>query len=269
MEIVVSLGQMDVRAGEPETNMARVEAWIAEAARRGSDLVVFPELWDSGYALERASELGSPLEEGRFARIAALAREHRIHVLGSMLELVPSLTGERPIARNTAPWFDSEGRMRGAYRKLHLFRLMEEDRYLQPGDEPLLLDLPWGRTGLAICYDLRFPELFRGYALDGAVMTVVPAQWPHPRLEHWRVLLRARAIENQMVIVACNRVGQDGETRFCGHSVVYDAWGKMLIEGGEEEALLTVAVNLADVRRVRETIPVFADRRPDAYRSTS
>ncbi len=261
MKISISIGQMAVQIGEPEHNEARVRDWIIEAARRGSDLVVFPELWDTGYALDRAAELGSVRDGGRFAEIAALAKVHQIHVMGSLLEK----TAESSQAYNTAVWFDREGRALGAYRKIHLFRLMQEDRYLQPGNERLMLDLPWGRTSVAICYDLRFPELFRRYALDGALMTVIPAQWPHPRLAHWRTLLRARAIENQMVIVACNRVGQDGDTRFFGHSAIYDAWGETLIEGGENEALLTVTVDLSTVPAARKKIPVFEDRRPDVY----
>ncbi len=262
MKLVISVGQMDVRAGEPERNLARVQEWIGEAARRGSDLVVFPELWDTGYALDRAAELGSPLDAGRFARVADLAREHRIHVVGSMLE-----TGgdDPPWACNTAAWFGPDGALAGCYRKLHLFRLMHEERYLRPGSSPLLLDLPWGKTGVAICYDLRFPELFRGYALAGAVLTIVPAQWPHPRMAHWSTLLRARAIENQMAVVGCNRVGEEGGGRFGGRSAILDAWGEPLVEGGESEALLTTAVDLDGVTRARRQIPVFEDRRPDVY----
>ncbi len=260
MELVISVGQMDVRAGEPERNLARVREWIAEAARRGSGLVVFPELWDTGYALERAAELGAPLDAGRFATIAGLAREHRVHVLGSMLELASG--GQ---AHNTAVWFGPDGAVAGVYRKLHLFRLMREERYLQPGEKPLVLDLPWGKTGVAICYDLRFPELFRAYALAGAVLTIIPAQWPHPRMGHWRTLLRARAIENQMAVVGCNRVGEEGEARFGGRSAILDAWGEPLVEGGESEVLLTATLDLKDVARARERIPVFADRRTDVY----
>jgi omega-amidase len=266
MKITISLGQLDVRAGEPEHNLARVREWIAESARRGADIAVFPELWDTGYALDRAAELGSPLGEGRFAEVADLAGKHRIHVIGSMLEAMPPLPSEPSTRRayNTAVWFGPDGRQ-GVYRKLHLFRLMEEDRFLLPGDDPLCLSFPWGRTGVAICYDLRFPELFRGYALAGAAMVIVPAQWPYPRLEHWRTLLRARAIENQMIVVGCNRVGRDGDTRFCGHSAIIDAWGEVVVEGGDREILLTAALDLSAVTDAREKIPVFEDRRPEVY----
>jgi predicted amidohydrolase len=272
MPLVLSLGQMDVHIGEPDRNLARVEEWIAEAARRGSHVVVFPELWDTGYALERAAQLGSPLGAGRFARIAELARLHRIHVIGSMLELeaappgspgAPSTASLR--AYNTAAWFDESGEVRGIYRKLHLFRLMKEDQHLSPGRSLLALDLAWGRFGVAVCYDLRFPEMFRQYALSGAQMVIIPAQWPHPRMAHWRTLLHARAIENQMFVAACNRVGSDGSAVFGGCSAAITPWGDAIVEAGEQEVLLTAEIDLAEVTRVRREIPVFEDRRPDIY----
>lgn len=266
MRLVISLGQMDIHAGEPALNLEHARAWVEEAARRGSDIVVLPELWDTGYALDRAGELGQLLGAGRFAQMAGLARAHRIHIVGSMLEVQPGAErGSQPDAYNTAVWFAPDGSTAGVYRKVHLFRLMHEERYLKPGAEPALLDLPWGKTGLAICYDLRFPELFRRYVLHGAVMVVVPAQWPHPRMSHWQTLLRARAIENQMVVVGCNRVGREKEAHFGGYSVILDAWGKPVIEGGEAEELLTAEIDLAEVSRIRQWMPVLEDRRPQAY----
>ncbi len=263
MKLTISLAQIDVQIGKPEHNLNLVCDWTAEAARRGSDLVVFPELWDTGYALDRADELGTAIHTGRFAKLMQLAQDHQIHIVGSMLEIASSG------AFNTAAWFGPGGQVLGIYRKLHLFRLMQEERYLSPGDAPLCLGLPWGKTGVAICYDLRFPELFRRYALSGAMMTIIPAQWPHPRMSHWQILLRARAIENQMIIVACNRVGEEkglkGKVKFGGRSVILDAWGEPIVEGGESETLLTATVDLATVSSARRKIPVFDDRRPEIY----
>ncbi len=265
MNLIVSVGQFAVVPGAPEDNLARVRSLTAEAAQRGSDLVVFPELWDSGYALDRAAELVSVRGAGRFAALAELARQHQITIAGSILEAAPGAEGGDTRTFNTAAWFGPDGDLLGAYRKIHLFTLMDEPDFLHPGDAPLLLDLPWGRTATAICYDLRFPELFRRYALDGAHLTVIPAQWPHPRMAHWSTLLRARAIENQMAVVACNRCGADGNVRFGGRSVILDAWGEPVAEAGEDEILLTAELNLAAVARVRAHIPVFEDRRPGVY----
>lgn len=142
---------------------------------------------------------------------------------------------------------------------------MDEHQYLSSGDRLALVETAWGQVGLSICYDLRFPELFRAYALSGARIVVVPAEWPHPRLAHWQTLLRARAIENQMFIIACNRVGRTGSNTFCGHSAIIDPWGETRIEGGESEDLLVATIDLDQVDAVRRQIPIFADRQPQLY----
>lgn len=264
MKVTISLGQMNVELGEPEKNLLTVVAMTAEAARRGSDVIVFPELWSTGYDLEHAAQYATPVDAGMFKRVADLAREHDIFILGSCL----SLLGEGQYG-NTAVLFDRQGRVTGRYSKIHLFRLMQEEQYLTAGSETALVQTPWGRSGLAICYDLRFPELFRRYALDGAQVVFLPSEWPHPRLAHWQTLLRARAIENQMFVVACNRVGNSKDTDFFGHSCIIDPWGETIIAGGEQEMLLTAVIDTAVVAQVRRKIPVFDDRRPALYHEAS
>jgi omega-amidase len=259
MKFSVSLGQMDVTLGEPEKNLAKVRALTAEAQRRGSQLVVFPELWSTGYDLERCEEYATAVNEGTFSETARLATEHSIHILGSLLEA----TSEG--FRNTAVVHSPEGQLLGQYSKVHLFKPMEEDKYLIPGDDAPVLDLPWGRSALAICYDLRFPELFRRYALSGARIVFVVAEWPYPRLEHWETLLRARAIENQCFVVACNRVGESREWSFFGHSSVYDASGELIACASDEETLLTAELDLGSVDEVRGSMTVLEDRREDIY----
>jgi predicted amidohydrolase len=236
-----------------------VQEWIEEAARRGSHLVMFPELWSTGYALAQGKELASTLGAGLFADLGALAQQQKISITGSILE-------KRGLeVANSAAFFAPNGRTLGVYRKIHLFRLMDEDRYLQPGESALALDLPWGRTGIAICYDLRFPELFRRYAVEGAKVILVPAEWPMARVEHWRLLLQARAIENQCYVIACNAVGTTGDTLFGGHSMIVDPWGKIIVEAGENPMLVTAEIELETVDEVRKKIPVFDDRRPELY----
>jgi predicted amidohydrolase len=258
--LVVSLGQMDVKLGQPAINLARVQQWAAEAARQGADILVLPELWSTGYDLSRAADYATAVNTGIFAEVANLAKVHGIHILGSCL----SLLGEGQYG-NTAVLFNPAGELMGSYSKVHLFQLMNEHHYLTPGNGRCLVQTPWGESGLAICYDLRFPELFRAYALDGAKIVFLPAEWPYPRLAHWQTLLRARAIENQMVVVACNRVGTTGDTTFFGHSCIIDPWGEIVVEAGDTPALLTVTVDLDKVDEVRKQIPVFADRNPAVY----
>jgi omega-amidase len=258
-KLIISLAQMNIALGDPRKNVQQFEALTAEAARRGSHLVVFPELWSTGYALEEAKELSASLNAGEFAHVSTIATQHKISVVGSLLE-------KRGVeVSNSATFFAPNGKLLGVYRKIHLFKLMDEHRWLQPGAAPLLMDLPWGKTGIAICYDLRFPELFRRYAVEGAKLMIIPAEWPVQRVEHWRALLQARAIENQCFIVACNAVGITGDTTFAGHSMIIDPWGKIVIEGGETPVLLTAEIELDLVDEVRKRIPVFEDRREDVY----
>ncbi|RME35455.1 MAG: carbon-nitrogen family hydrolase, partial [Deltaproteobacteria bacterium] len=157
------------------------------------------------------------------------------------------------------------GEVAGSYRKLHLFSVMREDRFLAAGNEAVIVDTSVGRLGLAICYDLRFPELFRKLALGGAEIICLPAEWPKPRQEHWRTLLRARAIENQMFVAACNCCGIQGKLDFFGMSLLIDPWGDVLAEGGETDTVIRADFDLAKMHAFREQIPCFNDRRPEIY----
>ena len=263
-EFVLTLVQMDCLFGDPAGNFERAEAFIADAAGRGSDLVVLPEVWHSSIDLKNAEAYASPVaaeagDDGWFGRFADLARDNHVWLTGSMLE------SQGDQFYNTMVLYSPEGRLAATYRKIHLFRLMKEEKYLAPGESGTMHELPWGCAGLAICYDLRFPELFRRYALEGARLMILPAAWPHPRRMHWRTLLRSRAIENQCFVAACNRVGTADDVSFFGSSAVIDPWGETLIEGGETEALLTVRIDLDTVEATRAKIPIFADRRPELY----
>ena len=258
--VSISLGQMNVKHGQVAENLRRAEGLIAEASRRQSQLVVLPELWSSGYDLENAASHADELGKGMFAELSRLAARYGIAVVGSILEQ----RGED--VTNSAAYYAADGRMLGVYRKIHLFRLFDEDKWLGEGDAPMVLDLPWGATALTICYDLRFPELYRHYVAEhGAKMIIVCAEWPLIRLAHWRALLIARAIENQCFVVATNACGETGGTVFAGHSMILDPWGKVAVEAGEGEQLLTVEIGLDEAERVRQMIPVFEDRRPDVY----
>lgn len=260
MKLTITLAQIDIAFGNPEANLITVTKAAEEAARRGSNWLVLPELWSTAYDLENASDYATPTTAGIFTEVAALAKKHQLHIVGSCL----SDLGDGTIG-NTATWHDAAGVEAGRYSKLHLFRLMDEHKFLAAGDVPTLVSTDWGKVGMGICYDLRFPELFRHYALQGATMAVLPSEWPHPRLMHWRTLMRARAIENQLFMIACNRVGQVGDTTFFGHSAIVDPWGETVIEGGEGEMLLTADIDFGRLPSIRDHIPIFTDRRPDVY----
>jgi predicted amidohydrolase len=251
---------MDIRMGQPDQNEATARAMAAQAAAHGSELLMLPELWPTGYDLDTARRFAAPLHGGPFAVMAELARTHRLYVLGTALEANPE-----GLPFNTATLYGPEGDLVSVYRKVHLFPPMGEVEHMSPGNALPTFDLPWGRVAVAICYDLRFPELWRRYTYDGACLVLIPAEWPVRRVEHWRLLLRARAVENQLFVVGCNRAGEDGDGKFGGHSAAVDPWGRLLVEGGMEPGIFLATLDLGEVSRAREHFPFLKDRRPEVY----
>lgn len=264
-QLTITLAQMKVVYRRPDENLAKAETLIAEAVRRGSDLICFPEMWTTGFDWHYLATKPREHEEV-IEQVAALARRHRIWINGSL----PMVTEDGRIA-NTSILFSAEGKRAGVYRKVHLFSLLHEDRHLVAGDSLTVVNTPWGKVGLSVCYDIRFPELYRSYALQGVRLVLAPAAFPDPRRDHWQVLSRARAIENQMFLAGVNRVGNedfgpDGVVRYFGTSLLVDPWGKLVLEAGEaEEELLVASIDLCEADELRSRMRVFADRRPELY----
>jgi omega-amidase len=259
----VALLQMDIAFGQPEANRDTVRKLVGQLAAGGEkpDVVMLPELWDTGYDLPRLDEIADEQGAQAKALFKELARQLQCCVIGG--SIAERIDGQ---VFNTTYVYDRSGELVGRYSKAHLFRLMDEEKYLAAGEKPGLYRLDGQPTGSVICYDIRFPEWIRTYALAGTKVLFVPAQWPNPRLNHWRQLLIARAIENQMYVVACNRVGVGGNTSFFGHSLVIDPWGEVIAEADERQQVLRAEIDLSLVDEVRGRIPVFDDRRPQLYR---
>ena len=256
----IALAQFHIQTGQPETNLTQARLLAAQAQEAGADILLLPELWLNGCDLGRAEEWAAPLGEGGFARMADLASEFDLHLAGSTLERHGSGVS------NTAALYAPDGALLGSYRKVHLFNLMHEDHYLVAGNHATLCPTPWGPVGLAICYDIRFPELFRAMAVAGAVIILIPAQWATRRIEAWLLLVRARAVENELFIAACNRTDSTGEGIFPGGSRIVDPWGNVLAKGGDQEGLVVAQADLREVHRARRYLTVLSDRRPEAYR---
>ncbi|MBB6636766.1 carbon-nitrogen family hydrolase [Cohnella thailandensis] len=264
----LALIQMHIDAGHPEPNFARLEQRLTEAvaASPKPDVILVPEMWNTGYALDRIRELADPAGARTRSFVSEFAKRHGVNIVaGSIAELREGNDGRASKVTNTVYGFDRQGEEIAEYSKIHLFKLMDEHLHLEAGEKPGRFELEGYPAGVMICYDIRFPELARKLALEGAKVLFVPAEWPHPRLHHWRTLLQARAIENQMYVVACNRTGISGTTHFFGHSMVIDPWGEIVAEAGEEETILTAEIDLDLADEVRGRIPVFADRRPSLY----
>jgi predicted amidohydrolase len=258
-KLTISLAQMNIALGDVPRNMATMQRMVTEATKRGSHILLLPELWSTGYAWGEHKALAQSIGSGVFTELTQLATQNKLSIFGSVLEK----RGQE--VANGAPFFAANGRQMGIYRKIHLFRQFNEDRYLQAGNAPLTMDLPWGATSAAICYDLRFPELFRRYANEGAVLILLVAEWPLERIEHWRALIRARAIENQVYIAAVNAAGQTGETVFGGHSMIVDPWGDVIVEAGADPTLLTGEIETERVKEVRTRLTALDDRRGDLF----
>ncbi|RXZ80205.1 carbon-nitrogen family hydrolase [Paenibacillaceae bacterium] len=261
-QLNIALIQMTVKAGDPEANFKHLQKQLelAISQEKRPDVIMFPEMWNTGYALEQINELADVNGERTKALLSAFSKQHKVNLIaGSIAERQESGV------RNTTYAFDRSGELHADYSKIHLFRLMDEEKYLQAGNKVGSLAVDGNEAGMMICYDIRFPELSRKLALGGAKMLFVPAQWPNPRLHHWRTLLIARAIENQMYVIACNRVGTSGDTSFFGHSLIIDPWGEVIAEAGSEETILQASIDLALVDEVRGRIPVFEDRRSSLY----
>jgi omega-amidase len=255
-KLKIALVQFEISLGQPAENLRRLRSRLNEARATGAQLALLPELWSTGYDLERAAELASEKNGPIFRELSELAQEFSLYLCGSVLE------AEHGRYFNTQLLCSPDGSFLASYRKIHLFGLMSEPEFLSPGMTPVSVDLPWGKAGLSICYDLRFPELFRSYAAEGAQLILMSAEWPHPRLAHWRALLIARAIENQAFVAACNTVGQGNGNVFCGHSMVVNPWGEVLVEAGEQEGVFLAEVDLPEADDIRRRYPFLADARP-------
>ncbi len=259
MKIVLSLFQSGFTLSKPDVNFERVANAAREAAKRGSDILLLPELWASGYDLPNCKEYASGVDSGDFERLRRLAKQYKLMIGGSLLEAAKGKVF------NTFVLFDKAGEPVASYRKIHLFSLLRENDYLAAGNRIVLADTPFGKLGMTICYDLRFPELYRLLALQGAEIIFNVAEWPERRINHWDILLKTRAIENQVFIAAVNKVGESSGARLGGHSVILDPWGREVVFGSTHEVLLTAGIDTGEIQRARKWIPVLRDRRDDVY----
>ncbi|KIF75596.1 acyltransferase, partial [Streptomyces sp. 150FB] len=244
-------------AVDPDESANSRRARVASLVRqqRGADLVVLPELWPMGaFAYESfAEEAESPAGGGpTFEAMSAAARDAGVWLhAGSIVERT-----EDGILYNTSLIVSPTGELASTYRKIHRFGFDKGEATLMgAGDELVTVQLPDATLGLATCYDLRFPELFRGLIDAGAQLLVVPAGWPARRRSHWTLLAQARAVENQAYVLACATAGTHAGVEQSGHSMVVDPWGEVLAEAGNDEEILTVDLDPAKVAKTREQFP--------------
>ncbi|MGW4546798.1 carbon-nitrogen family hydrolase [Streptomyces violaceorubidus] len=252
-----SLIQIAVNEDETvEARRVRAAALVREQA--GADLVVLPELWTTGaFAYEEFDAAAEPLRGPTYEAMAKAAGDAGVWLhAGSVPERDPD--GR---IYNTSLLFSPAGDLAASYRKIHRFGFDKGEAVLMgAGRKPVTVRLPETTLGVATCYDLRFPELFRSLVDAGAEILVVPAGWPERRRSHWTLLAQARAVENQAFVLACGTAGAHAGVPQAGHSIVVDPWGEVLAEAGADEEVLTVEFDPERVARTREQFPALKDR---------
>ncbi len=266
MKFIAAAVQM-LATDDKAANLAEAERWVREAARLGARLVVLPEvfIWRGNKKLER--EFAEAIPGPTSIRLAGLARGLNIFLLGgSILEEIPG----SPKAYNTSLLFDPAGSLLATYRKIHLFDVdlangvsLRESESRAHGADVVVAKTELGAMGLSVCYDLRFPELYRGLADRGAHLIFVPSAFTaFTGRAHWETLLRARAIENQVYVIAADQFGKSAKSFEChGHSMIVDPWGTMLAELPDGPGAITAEIDLEWLDKVRSELPALKHRR--------
>jgi predicted amidohydrolase len=253
-------------------NLEKTARFVAEAARGGAELVQLPEKWNAIGDAETLHANAESLEDGEsVASMAEWAREHGIWLIGG--SITERREGREKLS-NTCLVFDPAGEIAALYRKIHMFDVevggivYRESEAEEAGDEPVVARAGEWTVGLTICYDVRFPELYRVLALEGAELLSVPAHFTlHTGRDHWEVLLRARAIENSCYVAAAAQIGETrpGKPSY-GRSLMADPWGLVIALAPDEEGVIYADLEPERVRQVRRNLPSLASRRPEAYR---
>ncbi|WP_232701518.1 carbon-nitrogen family hydrolase [Halobacterium wangiae] len=262
----LALAQLHVEPAAVDANVERAVDAVYEAAGEGADLVCLPELFNVGFfafdSYERRSE---SLDGETLKTVRDAAVEAGVAVLaGSIVEDL-SATAAGPAEEglaNTSVLFDADGERRLVYRKHHLFGYESaEAKLLTPGEDLQTADLLGFTVGVTTCYDLRFPELYRELVDDGVDLVLVPSAWPYPRVEHWQLLPKARAVENLAYVAAVNGSGDFADASLVGRSTVYDPWGTTLASTDDDPDIVYADVDPERPASVREEFPALRDRR--------
>lgn len=261
MKLNLAIIQIEIEDGNKEKNLvSAIEILnILKKSKHKPDIVCFPELFTTGYDLKNVESNAENINGPTLEKIINISKNHFI-VIGTILERMDEKFF------NTAFIIGKNGQLIGKYQKTHLFSPMLEKTYLTPGNTIstfTISELDDLRIGLAICYDLRFPELFRKMALEGAQIIFVPSEFPSPKIEVWEILLRARAIENQNFMIGVNRVGKGKSDDFFGHSIVTN--GAYIEFLGDYEEIKTITIDIDSLNSIRESLPLLKDRRSDLY----
>ena len=258
----IAVAQISCALGDPEANLSKVHDFSRRAKAAGAELIVFPEMTDTGYSMSVIQKHASDWTTGFVRGLQEIARELSIAIVSGVSERDGSSI------YNSQVLVDAKGGIAAKYRKTHLYAVapVEEQTCFAPGNSFASFGLGRLKFGFSICYDLRFPELYRKLVTEKNVDAfIISSAWPFPRVEHWCVLAQARAIENQAYVIASNRVGKDNELWFCGRSAIIDPRGVVIAAAADREELIHADLSQELVNSVRQRVDSLGHRRPDLY----
>jgi predicted amidohydrolase len=236
---------------DKDANKKRIKSLLKDA-NGGVDLLIFPEMTLTGFSM-RSETFAEEIEGESFKYFATLAENFECDVVAGVIE--------KKSAKyfNTIIHIEKNGKLKTHYHKIHPFSFSDEDKHFSAGNKPVITGIYNWKIGLSICYDLRFPELYRFYSKEKVDLIIVIANWPDTRIEHWRTLLKARAIENQCYVAGVNRVGKDPKLNYTGFSSVFDPMGKEIIAVENEEKFIVAEIDKSEVEKVRSQLPFLED----------
>jgi len=263
-KVRVALAQIQVELGNRKKNQSTIRKWMEKyyTPSKLPTAVVLPELWDVGYALDSVPELSDPNGEQALAFLGELAKEYGTWFVGGSV-----MVRDKESFYNRSQAINPSGELISEYNKAHLVPFItKEDDIFTPGNSANIFDFSGVKSGSIICYDMRFPEWVRTYALDGAEILFVSGQWTPERMHLWKTMLCAHAIENLMYVVATNNCGPSGDLNFGGGSLVCSPAGEVLLEAGTSANGMFVDLDLSSVQSDRTYLKVFEKRRPELYR---
>lgn len=230
-----------------------LESTLKQVGKKHPHLICVPEVFLGGAPQLKNRKLVAEFYEHFVKKLQMLSKKHKFFLFGSILER----SGKKFF--NTAALISNTGKISEIYHKRHLFRLLDEHKIYSPGKKIKSWNSPWGKIAPLICYDIRFPELLRNLTLKGARFALVCAQWPSSRRDHWLALLKARAIENQMFVIACNARGKKEKLSFAGDSCVISPWGKVLLQMKKDQEIGYFKINLSFTEKIRKKYPFLGD----------
>jgi predicted amidohydrolase len=257
--------QFNPKIADKEANLSKIEHILKQNKHLDFQMAVLPEVFNTGLTEENFERLAEEVPTGMTSVfVSELAKKHNVYFLaGSIIEKCPD--GK---IRNTSALYSPDGKLAAKYSKIHMFSYFgsSEGKYVTPGDSCCLVETDIGKIGLSICYDLRFPELYRKLTFGGAQMIFCPAAWPLERLKHWLVLNKARAVENLVWMISINQAGRMNEKRTnAGNSMIINPWGEAVTQGGSDEQAVYAQIDLTEIENIRKEFPVLNDRNLKAY----